>query len=147
MQNERHILQEAIQPEHITQASLFSIEHMSLASSSWRSFCLRRAAANSGSASAACLVFSSNDRSARLSSTEAFDSSGAVPSEVDDEACDGVATGAAGATGTVDAGVVPEATGRRGEDDDTGVVGVSCLATGLDLGAAAALACFFASLR
>ena len=142
-----HILQEDIQPEHITQASLFSIEHMSFASSNWRSFRLLRAAAKSGSASAACLVFSSNDRSARISSIEVFDSCEAVSFEVDDEGCDGAATGAAGVTASAGVGVFPGATGRRGEDDDTGVVGVSCLATGLGLGAVVALACFFASLR
>jgi len=41
------------QPEHITQASLFSKEHMSFSSSNFLKRCLSKAAAKSGSASAA----------------------------------------------------------------------------------------------
>src|SRR4051812_28270786 len=47
------------QPEHIIQASLFSIEHMSFASSNSRSLCLASAAANSGSSAAALAAFAS----------------------------------------------------------------------------------------
>jgi hypothetical protein len=45
-----------VQPEHMRQASLFSIEHRSLASSSSRCFCLSSAAAYSGSTSFSPLV-------------------------------------------------------------------------------------------
>lgn len=49
------------------QASLFSSEHCNLASASSRSFCLCKAAANSGSRSAASLVFSSRDNAESVS--------------------------------------------------------------------------------
>lgn len=44
------------QAEHIKQASLFSIEHISLSFSNCRCFCLRKASAKSGSEAAAAAV-------------------------------------------------------------------------------------------
>ena len=73
----------------MTHASLFSNEHCNLASSSSRSCFLSRAAANSGSASAALRVFSSRESAA--SEVESKDSSASATVDSPDD--EGVVSG------------------------------------------------------
>jgi len=110
---------------------LFSREHCSFASSSSRSFCLARAAANSGSCSAAFLVFSSRDSEARASvGTVELDGSEEEGAEVD------------GATEVEGA-----AWGGEGEAAGVGMLGVLLGVLFTTGGALLAVFCFLASFR